>query len=507
MSYYQTVERQVKVIGDLLNALNVLVWDSRVNMPSTASDARAQQIATLASLAQEKLLAPELVDSVEAAQQELGSHADLVQQRTLAAVRQAITYHQSIPKELYRALNYAKGTAQQAWVSARQHGDFSMFAPHLIQTLRLKRELASCIGSDMNSYDALMYEFEPSMTTTRVTRLFETLKSLLIPLAHRIRERPSPRTDFLYRTYDLDKQRSFALTIAETFGYDLNRGRLDTAPHPFEISFTRDDVRITTRYNTNYLPVSLFATWHETGHGLYEQGASPEFTRSATTSDLIGLYAVAGTSYSAHESQSRLWENLVARSRSFWEVHYGHLRDVFPAQLADVTLDEFYRAVNCVRSTPIRVEADEVTYHLHVMLRVELEIALLNESLSVEDLPEAWNHKVKEYLGLNITDDREGVLQDIHWSAGLFGAFPTYTIGTVMASQFFSAALHQNPHIEAQLIGGDYTLLHQWLTENIYRHARLYSSDELLEMTTGRPLDSQEFERYITKKYGDLYGL
>ncbi|MDO9066642.1 MAG: carboxypeptidase M32, partial [Chloroflexota bacterium] len=301
-------------------------------------------------------------------------------------------------------------------------------------------------------------------------------------------------------------QRAFALEVAQAFGYDLNRGRLDRSAHPFEISFTRQDVRITTRYNRRYAPMALFGVWHETGHALYEQGVDPALTRSALTTDLLDLYAVGGASYGAHESQSRLWENLVGRSRAFWQRHFPRLYEFFPQQLADVDAETFYRAVNRVRPSPVRTEADEVTYNFHVMLRVEVESGLLDGTLAVKDLPTVWAGKVQEYLGVTPPDDARGVLQDIHWSSGLVGSFPTYTVGNIMSAQFFAAARRDVAGLDDSLAQGDYAPLRAWLTEHVYRHGRAYSPTELLQRSTGSGLDVGPYLAYLTKKYDDLLG-
>ena len=276
---------------------------------------------------------------------------------------------------------------------------------------------------------------------------------------------------------------------------------------PFEISFTRDDVRITTRYDANYLPMSLFAALHEAGHGLYEQHIAPELTRTALTADFLGQYAVGGASFGAHEFSSRLWENQIGRSRAFWRLHFSRLQALFPAQLAAADAEAFYRAVNRVRPSLIRVEADEVTYNLHIMLRAEIEMALLEGGIAVDDLPEIWKAKMEEYLGLAPPDDRRGVLQDVHWSFGGFGNFPCYTIGNLMAAQVLAAAQQQLPDLETRLAAGDYQTLLTWLSENIYRHGRAYSSDELLTRVTGTGLNTAPLLDYLDQKYTDVYEL
>jgi carboxypeptidase Taq len=507
MSAYKVLSEQVAQINDILNAISVLTWDARTQMPPGGVETRGQQIATLSSLAQERLTSGPLRDALESAEGEVAA-ADTVQQRTLQHVREAVDLYERIPPALTAELAGLKTVSQGVWEEARRRADFSLFAPYLERMVGLNRQLAGAIGYTEHPYDALLLQYESGMTTSRLQDLFETLKAGILPLLDTVRSSGrEPRWDFLTQDFPEEEQRAFNLRIAELFGYDLSRGRLDTSAHPFEISFTRQDVRITTRYNRRYLPMSLFGTLHEVGHALYEQGVAPELTRSALTSDFLGLYAVGGASYGTHESQSRLWENLVGRSRMFWGRHFSELQSTFPEQLGGVDVDDFYRAVNRVSPSLIRVEADEVTYNLHIMLRVELETALLEGTLAVAELPEAWNAKVETYLGLIPPDAAAGVLQDIHWSAGLFGSFPTYTVGNVMASQFFEAAKSQVLGLTEALAAGDYAPLRTWLTENIYQHGRTYTPQELLERATGQNLNEDSYLKYLNEKYGDLYGL
>jgi len=295
--------------------------------------------------------------------------------------------------------------------------------------------------------------------------------------------------------------------MAQAFGYDLDHGRLDTTVHPFEISFTRDDVRITTRYKSNYLPAALFGTLHETGHALYEQGVDAAYTRTPLATDLPGMYAVGGVSFGAHESQSRLWENHIGRSRSFWDLHYPALRKHFPRQLADIDVDDFHRAVNRVQPNLIRVEADELTYDFHIILRTEIERDHIAGTLAVGELPERWNAAMKADLGLDVPNDSLGVLQDTHWSTGQIGTFCNYTIGNVMAAQLFDAARAQEPGFDAALAAGDYGPLRRWLHDSIHQHGRRFFRDELLVQSTGRSLDPEPYVAYLTGKYTALYQL
>lgn len=505
MNAFEALKEQVVQVNDILNAISVLTWDARTQMPSGGAETRGEQLATLSSLAQERLTSKALKAALDQAEEV--STEDIIQTRTVQRVREAVSLFERIPPTLTAELARSKSISQEVWAEARKKSDFSLFAPYLAQMIELNQRLAEAVGYTEHPYDALLQQYEPGLTTGTLQDLFTSLKDGILPLLEAIRSRGEPRWDFLTRDFPEDRQRSFNVYAAELFGYDFTRGRLDTSAHPFEISFTRQDVRITTRYERRYLPLSLFGTLHEVGHALYEQGVAPELTRSALTSDFAGLYAVGGSSYGAHESQSRLWENLVGRSLPFWEQHFAALQKVFPKQLEDVDIPTFYRAVNRVSPSLIRVEADEVTYNLHIMLRVELETALLKGTLKMTELPEAWNAKLDEYLGLTPPDDASGVLQDIHWSAGLFGSFPTYTVGNVMASQFFAAARTQVAGLDDALAAGDYTPLRAWLTENIYRHGRTCTPHELLERSTGQGLTVAPYLEYLNQKYRDLYDL
>jgi carboxypeptidase Taq len=413
-----------------------------------------------------------------------------------------------IPAELVARMAAARPAAQAAWAEARAHNNFARFAPHLEREWAGQRELAAAIGYGAHAYDALLMKYEHGMTLARLDTLFAELKATLVPLVRAVAAKGDViRTDFLQRDYDEAAQRAFALDIAQQFGYDLSRGRLDVAAHPFEVSFTRNDVRITTRYKRNFVPQALFGVLHETGHALYELGVAPELTRTAHTTDFLNLYAVGGASFGAHESQSRLWENQIGRSRAFWRHHFGALQRTFPHQLADVDAEAFYRAVNKVTPSYIRVEADELTYNLHIMLRVEIEAGLIDGSVRVHDLPELWREKMHAYLGVTPPTDTLGVLQDIHWSMGSIGSFCIYTIGNVMSGQFMAAAHRQVPDLAAHLAAGRYAPLLSWLTENVYRYGRAYLPDELLQRATGEALNPAPYLAYLNDKYSELYGL
>lgn len=506
MSYARLME-MVGQVNDLLNAQSILSWDSRTMMPHGGHETRGKQLATLSVMTRDLLVSDKMRSQLDKAEAEVAAMPDgAVEKVMVAQVREAIDYHLAIPAELTRKRVELGSNGHAIWAKARAESDFSQFAPLLEQTVALNRELAEVIGYAEHPYDALMYRFEPGETVATLKPLFDRLREGLIPLVKAISEKPQPRFDFLERHYPIDKQHQFALSMAQKVGYDLNRGRLDTTLHPFEVSFTRNDVRITTRFNPNYMAASLFGALHEAGHALYEQGVDPAYTRTPFATDLVGLYAVGGVSFGAHESQSRLWENHVGRSREFWAVNFAEAQKFYPEQLADVTAEEFFRAVNRCKPGFIRVEADELTYDFHVMLRTDIEAALIDGSLAVNDLPEAWNAKIKEYLGLDVPNDANGVLQDVHWSSGQIGTFCNYTIGNVMAGQLFATA-KQNPVIADGLATGNYEPLRAYMIENVHQHGRRFTRDELLVKATGRRLDPEPYIAHLTNKYSELYGL
>jgi carboxypeptidase Taq len=374
-----------------------------------------------------------------------------------------------------------------------------MFAPCLQTTIDLSRRRAEYLGYEERPYDALLDIFEPGMKSSQVAAIFDRLKAQLVPLVRAIADRTDRVSDApVHRPFDEVKQEEFGLMIAAAIGYDFSRGRQDRAVHPFETAFSRDDVRITTRFETDFLNPSLFGTMHEAGHAMYEQGIGES---------LEGTLLGRGASSSLHESQSRLWENLVGRSRGFWHHFYPRLRETFPETLQEVDLDRFYQAINKVEPSLIRVEADEVTYTLHIMLRFEMEMGLMDGSISTEDAPGIWREKHEEYLGIVPPNDRLGILQDIHWSSALLGYFPTYALGTMLSVQLYNCALAAHPEISAEIEQGRFDALRAWLTQNVYRHGRKYQPLELIERVTGEQIQTEPYVSYLKSKFGEIYGL
>lgn len=509
MTSYEDFQNHIAEYNDLLNIINALKWDMRTQMPPGGAETRGNQLATLSKLAKDHFVSDKtrhLLDAVES--QIADDNPDSYRVRAIQQTRQYYDIQKRIPSDLISKIAELSPKSEHVWAEAKNNDDFASFMPYLAQMLELKQQMAEAIRYQEHPFDALMFEYEPTMTASKLISLFAELRQGLQPLLQQIIEKDEPlEIDLWQHEYPLEKQKAFALEIAVQYGYDLNRGRLDIAPHPFEISFTRNDVRIATRYDINYLPMSLFGTLHETGHALYEQNIAPELTRTALTTDFLGQYGVGGTSYGAHESSSRLWEYPIGHSRAFWQLHFPRLQEYFPEQLANIDAEYFYRAINRVQPSLIHIDSDEVTYNLHIMLRVEIEMGLLDGSIQVKDLPEMWRAKMQEYLGVTPRNDREGVLQDAHWSAGGFGSFPGYTIGNVMAAQVLQAAHQDMPDLASELAEGNYQALVGWLITHIYQHGRAYTITELLQRISGNDLQVKPYIDSLQAKYRDLYDL
>lgn len=500
---YALFQTRMAQVNDLLSVLNLLAWDARTQMPPGGIVTRGNQVATLTSLARDLATGEDMKAAIASAREEVERSGDATARRALQQAELEIGTLSRIPAKIVAEMAELKTLAHSAWVDARARNDFTAYAPILERMFAMQREIAEAIGYEEHPYDAMLGLYEPGMTLKQLHGVLEPLKAALVPLIDKATSAPRPRMDFLSRSFPVAAQKAFGMKMAEKFGYDLQRGRLDDTVHPFEISFTRNDVRITSRFRETWLPGGMFALWHEAGHGMYEQGAAPEITRTIFATDVVNLYAVAGASFGMHESQSRLWENRVGRSRRFWELHFGELRDAFPEQLSDVTPEMFWQSVNTVRPDFIRVEADELTYDLHIILRTEIESAMMAGEAKVADLPAMWNERMKRYLGRDVPTDTLGVLQDVHWSHGYVGSFPTYTVGNIMGAQFFDAAVTQQD-IATGLDQGDYAPLKNWLTENIYRHGRASSPAETLERVIGGPLDIAPYVRQLTEKVAAL---
>jgi carboxypeptidase Taq len=495
----QQLKAHLATIADLRAAAAVLRWDQETYMPPAGAAGRAEQLGTLVRLAHELLVSARTRDLLVAAEAVLDRlDPDSDDARMIVMARRDYDRASRLPAEFVAARARAAALSIQIWREARRRNDFPAFRPALAQMVDLARREADYLGYAEHPYDALLDHYEPGLTSRQVGALFARVREATVPLVQAIAQHGRPvEDDFLYGEFDIQQQRAFGEEVARAFGYDFSRGRLDESAHPFATSFHPDDVRITTRYNQRYLPSAIFAIFHETGHALYEQGIPPSLARTC-----LGR----GASLGVHESQSRLWENLVGRSRPFWEHYYPRLQERFPS-LRAVDLDRFYRAINRVHPSLIRVEADEVTYNLHVMLRFDLERRLLEGALAVDELPDAWRDQMQSYLGVIPPTDAEGVLQDIHWASGLIGYFPTYTLGNIISVQLFEAARRDHPGLVEEIGRGQFAPLLGWLRERVHRHGRKYLPADLLARATGSDLTPEPYLRYLAAKATEVYGV
>ena len=499
---FAALHERIAAVNDVLNATSLLTWDSRTMMPAGGAETRGQQIATLTRLARDLLLASETEQALGKAERAIeGLADDAAERRMVEQTRYAIEHHRRVPASLIQERAALRTVAQAAWIEGRSKSDFSIFAPFLEKTVELSRSYADCIGWSEHPYDAMVSIYEPGETARSLKVLFSELRNGLLPILDAARSRPRPRSDFLYRDFPDEGQRAFGLALAEKLGYDFKRGRLDTTVHPFEVSFTRNDVRITTRYNRNYLPASMFGTATRSGMRSTSRASTPPIpARPSRRISWDSMRSEAPAS-APMKSQSRLWENHVVRSLTFWQRHFQDLQRHFPDQLGDVSAEEFYRAVTRVEPGFIRVEADELTYDFHIMLRAEIECALMDGSLPVSDLPEAWNAAIRRDLGLTVPNNSQGVLQDVHWSTGYIGSFPTYTVGNVMGAQVMETLRRQNPSLDPAIEAGNYAALADELRTKIWQHGRRFTREELLVRETGRGLDPAPYLSYLRGKY------
>jgi len=486
-------------ISDLGQAASIVNWDQQVNMPPGAAEARGNQLAILARVLQEWSTAPELGKLLE----ELAPYAETLDPDSDDARLIKVStkdFHKAtcIPTEYVVEFNQVTAVAQQAWVEARQESNFAHFLPHLEKVVELRQRYASFFPGVEHPYDALLDDFEPGMKTADVKAIFNTLRPQQVALLQSIAAKPQVEDAFLHQPFDEKKQWDFGVEIISKFGYDWNHGRQDKAPHPFTQSAGRTDVRITTRVYPDFMNTMLFGTMHETGHALYGLGTAPALDRTGLD---------GGASLAVHESQSRLWENLVGRSLPFWQHFYPRLQEIFPAQLGSVSLEKFYQGINKVQPSLIRVEADEATYNLHIMLRLEIEMALIEGKLAVKDLPSAWNSRMQDYLGVTPPNDAKGVLQDIHWANGYFGYFSTYALGNLVSAQIWEKINQDIPDLAGQIQAGKFAALLTWLREKIHVHGRKFEPQELVQKVTGSSIEPAPYMRYLKGKYSSIYGL
>jgi carboxypeptidase Taq len=487
-------------VDDLQYAGAVLYWDQATYMPPAGASARGRQIGTLTRLAHETFTDAaigKLLDDLRAYGEGLPYDSD--DASLIRVTRRQYERAVKVPATFMADMSQHFNTTYTAWTEARPANDFNRVRPLLEKTLDLSRQLADFFPGYDHIADPLVDNQDYGMKAADIRRIFAELRAELVPLVKAITAKPLTDDSCLRVFYPEDQQKAFGEMVIKQYGYDFSRGRQDKTHHPFMIRFGPGDIRITTRFNEHDLGDGLFSTLHECGHALYEMGIDQ---------GLAGTPLATGTSAGVHESQSRLWENIVGRSRGFWEHFYPALQQTFPDQLNRVSVDTFYRAINKVQPSLIRVDADEVTYNLHVMLRFDLELEMLEGKLDIRDLPEAWHQRYMDDLGVSAPSDKDGVLQDVHWyTFNIGGAFQGYTLGNILSGLYYSAALQAHPSIPAEIAQGKFDTLHTWLKTNIYRHGSKLSASELTERVTGGQLRIEPYIQYLKTKYGELYGI
>lgn len=486
-------------IVDVQRAAAVLGWDQETYMPDGGAEARAEQLATLSKIAHRKFTTDEvglMLEGLVSQVKSLDYNSD-----DAAMIRvTARDYEKArkLPSSLVGELSKATSLATEVWKKARAANNFALFVPHLKKVVDLTVQKAETWGYTEHIYDALLDEYEPEMRSSQVAVIFKQVKDATAPLVQAIKEAGTIDDSILHKHYEPQKQWEFGLNVIKDYGFDFECGRQDKSAHPFTTSFGAKDVRLTTRIMPQFLPSAMFGTLHEAGHGMYEQGFADSLKRTGLD---------AGTSLGVHESQSRMWENIIGRSKNFWLHYYPQLQSTFPEQLGNVDPETFYRVINKVSPSLIRVEADEVTYNLHIFVRFEIERELVSGTIQVEDLPQIWNDRMRKYLGIVPPTDADGVMQDIHWGGGLIGYFPTYSLGNLISVQFYNRMTQDIPDIPDQIQAGRFDQILGWLRTNVHAHGRKYTPIELVERVTGGPLNAQPYIDYITAKYTEIYGL
>ena len=496
------LDRLKEIIGevsDIRSAASLLSWDQQTYMPAGGNEARGHQMGTLGKLAHELGTSDEVGKLLSDLKQEFDGANGASDEAAMVRVA-AREYDKAVRVPPDFIIEHAMVTARafEAWQEARSKSDFSIFRPHLEKIVEMVRRYVTFFPPADHPYDTLLDDYEPGMKTAEVQAIFDELRPKQVELLRAIAARPQINDKFLHRKYNEGKVWDFSAGVTKVLGYDWTRGRMDRAAHPFESSFSVNDVRITNRFEPQVPLGTVFSAVHESGHAMYEQGVDRAYERTALAH---------GASLAVHESQSRMWENMVGRSLPFWEFFYPKLKAMFPSQLQGVGLKNFYRAINRVEPSFIRVNADEATYNMHIMLRLELEIAMVEDKLAVKDLPEIWNARMQEYLGVTPPDDASGVLQDIHWSSGMLGYFSTYALGNLISAQLWEKINKDIPGLDDQIRKGKFDALLAWLRTNVHRYGRKYKPQDLVQKVTGSRITSGPYIRYLTRKYSEIYGL
>lgn len=478
----------------------VLEWDERTYLPKAGGEHRADQLALLAGMVHDRCTNPEIDELLkELEESELTNPVRSVEAVNVREWRRSFDRMKKLPKSLVEEMTRATTVGQQVWTEARAACDFGSFSSTLENILRLKKEEAKCLADEGTPYDALLDDYEPGESTENLNVIFSALRDALVTLVQEIGDSSrKPDISILNRDYPVSAQEKFGKAAAEAIGYDFNRGRLDVTTHPFCMWLGPYDTRITTRYDKNAFSQAFFGTLHEAGHGIYDQGLDKQHW---------GTPMGESVSLGIHESQSRMWENFVGRSPAFWTHFFPGAQRMFPEALGNVSRESFVFAINDVRPSPIRVEADEVTYNLHILLRFEMEQALINEDLPAEDVPEKWNETFESFLGFRPKDDADGCLQDVHWSGGMIGYFPTYALGNLYAAQLLDEARSDLGELDAQFAEGEFAPLREWMAEKVYRQGNRFRPGELVQEITGKPLSHEPLVRYLRTRFGTLYDL
>lgn len=477
----------------------VLNWDERTYMPRGGAENRANMISLISGMVHEKQTSPRIGEIInELLIGGIDAEEDSVDAANVRELKRDYELSIKIPKSLIEELSKTITLAQGRWQEARAKSDFPAFLPWLEKVVKLKQQVAEALGYEGKPYNAMLDIYEPGATTDEIIETFERLRDELVGLLEKIKSTgKEPDTSIITRDFPVELQEKFGVKASQAIGFNYDGGRLDETAHPFCIGFGPGDTRITTRYNKNHFPGAFFGILHESGHGIYNQGLLAEH---------YGTPCGESISLGIHESQSRMWENMVGRSKPFWKYFFPKAQKTFPDALCNVSLDQFYFAINDVRPSLIRIESDEATYNLHILLRFEIESAFFNGDLNLKDVPFIWNENFEKYFGIKPPDDARGCLQDVHWSAGFIGYFPTYTLGNLYAAQFFAHADKEVGGLHAQFEMGDFKPLFDWLRKNIHIHGRRYRAQELVKKVTGQPLSHKPLIDYMTKKFGELYG-
>ncbi len=490
----------VKRIKQYEEALAVIYWDLRTGAPKKGVPGRAEVIGMLSTEVFRMSTSTEMEEYLGYFTKEENSKLlDNIMKALVKEYKKDFDRFKKIPEEVYKEYVILTSEAESVWEEAKNNNDFDLFSPYLEKIVSFNLKFIEYWGCKSNKYDTLLDYYEPGMTVEKLDKIFKELREKIVPLVSKIKVSEHQPDDSIFKKdFCIKKQDDFSRYILEKMGYDFEAGRLDESEHPFTIGMTPGDVRITTHYYKNLFSSALFSAVHEGGHALYEQNIS---------ADLNGTALCTGTSMGVHESQSRLWENMIGRSYEFWKCYYPELLKVFPEQFEGVSLDEFYRAINKVESSLIRVEADELTYNLHIMIRYEIEKALINQEIKVADLPRIWNERMEEYLGVVPTNDAEGVLQDVHWSGGSFGYFPSYTLGNIYSAQLLNAIKRDIPDLSERLSNGDMLVIKEWLADKVHKHGKLLTPAEILKSVTGEEIEPKHLVQYLEDKYTQIYKL